>query len=276
MDSESGVNLLYKSYMDIPINEDLVSGLLTALNQFTIIEFKQGIESIDMGGLRWVYLLDKESGLLYIAAGTKEDSAEILRARLNVIKQEFTQTYVKGDGTSWRRNWNGNVEMFYPFKKIIDQYYFDWLAAQNITVLGEFYDILGIFQQLLFDILATLNHLSVDSKDKIYDKIDVMFENYRNNEYVKQTPELSKITYSRDAGINIITINPNNCDMIVVEKQIINLIRRLVETIKSDIGQYESMKYFIEEGIFAYILSNIVLLNKLNLDKFLLNLFLME
>lgn len=276
MDSESGVTLLYKSYMDIPINEDLVSGLLTALNQFTIMEFKQGIESIDMGGLRWVYLLDKDSGLLYIAAGTKEDSAEILRARLNVIKQEFTNTYVVGDGISWRKNWNGNVEKFYPFKKIIDQYYFDWLAAQNITVLGEFYDILGIFQQLLFDILATLNHLTVDSKDKIYDKIDVMFENYRNNEYVKQTPELSKITYSRDSGINIITINPNNCDMIVVEKQIINLIRRLVETIKKDIGQYESMKYFIDEGIFTYILSNIVLLNKLNLDKFLLELFLME
>ena len=64
--------------------------------------------------------------------------------------------------------------------------------------------------------------------------------------------------------------------MIVVEKQIINLIRRLVETIKSEIGQYESMKYFIEEGIFSYILSNIILLNKLNLDKFLLQLFLME
>ncbi len=36
------------------------------------------------------------------------------------------------------------------------------------------------------------------------------------------------------------------------------------------------MKYFIEEGIFTYILSNIVLLNKLNLDKFLLDFFLME
>ena len=262
--------------MDLPVNEDLVSGLLTALNQFTIMEFKQGIESIDMGGLRWVYLLDKESGLLFIAAGTKEDSAEILRARLNVIQHEFIHTYVKGDKSSWRGEWNGNVEMFYPFKKIIDQYYFDWLAAKNISVLGEFYDILGIFQQLLFDILATLNHVTVDSRDLIYDKIDLMFENYRNNEYVKQTPELGKITYSRDAGINIITINPNNCDMIVVEKQIINLIRRLVETIKSEIGQYESMKYFIEEGIFSYILSNIILLNKLNLDKFLLQLFLME
>ena len=105
--------------MDLPINEDLVSGLLTALNQFTIMEFKQGIESIDMGGLRWVYLLDKDSGLLYIAAGTKEDSAEILRARLNVIKQEFTRTYVEGDGTSWRKEWDGNVEKFYPFKKIM-------------------------------------------------------------------------------------------------------------------------------------------------------------
>ena len=52
MESDSGITLVYKPYMDFPVNEDLVSGLLTALNQFTIVEFKQGIESIEMGGLR--------------------------------------------------------------------------------------------------------------------------------------------------------------------------------------------------------------------------------
>ena len=55
LDSNSGITLLYKPYMDLPVNEDLVSGLLTALNQLSIVEFRgQGIESIDMGGLRWV------------------------------------------------------------------------------------------------------------------------------------------------------------------------------------------------------------------------------
>ncbi len=276
LDSDSGVTLLYKSYMDLPVNEDLVSGLLTALNQFTIVEFKQGIESIDMGGLRWVYLLDKDSGLLYIAAGGKDVSAEILRARLNIIKQSFTRDYIGEDSKSWKKNWTGNIEMFYPFKDIIDQYYTDWIQAESVSTIAEFYDILGVFQQILFDSLAILNHISEDSRERIYNKIENMFENYRNSEYVKHNTELSKISFSREAGINIITINPNNCDMIVVEKQIVNLIRRVIETIKKEIGQYQSLKYFIDEHVFNYILNNITLLNKLNLDKFLLQLFLLE
>ena len=47
--------------MDLALDEDLISGLLAALNQFTTYEFQQGIESIEMGGLRWSYLEDKGS-----------------------------------------------------------------------------------------------------------------------------------------------------------------------------------------------------------------------
>ncbi len=276
LDSESGITLLYKPYLDIPVNEDLVSGLLTALNQFTIMEFKQGIESIDMGGLRWVYLLDKYSGLLFIAAGGKDVNAEILRPRLNVIRQAFIQEFVKDKGQDWRKSWTGNVEMFNPFKEVIDQYYNDWLAAESVTSIAEFYDILGIFQQLLFDILSVLHRFNEDSRERVYKKIEVMFENYQNNDYVKSNPELCKISFSRETGINIITINPNNCDYIIVEKQIINLIRRVVDTIKSEHGHFKTLKYFIEEDVITYILNNMVNIQKLNLDKFLLELFLLE
>ena len=54
LDSESGITLLYKPYMDLSLDEDLISGLLAALNQFTTYELKTGIESIEMGGLRWL------------------------------------------------------------------------------------------------------------------------------------------------------------------------------------------------------------------------------
>ena len=270
------MTLLYKPYLDIPVNEDLVSGLLTALNQFTIMEFKQGIESIDMGGLRWVYLLDKDSGLLFIIAGGKDVNAEILRPRLNVIRHSFIQEYVKDKGHNWRKNWTGNVEMFNPFKEVIDQYYNDWLAAESVTSIAEFYDILGIFQQLLFDILSVLHRFNEDSRERVYKKIEVMFENYQNNDYVKSNPELCKISFSRETGINIITINPNNCDILVVEKQIINLIRRVVDTIKSENGHFKTLKYFIEENVITYILNNMSNIQKLNLDKFLLELFLLE
>jgi len=275
LDSDSGVTLLYKSYMDIPINEDLVSGLLTALNQFTIMEFKQGLESIDMGGLRWVYIMDKESNLLFIAAGPKDVNAEMLRARLNVIKQAFIQDYF-AEQQQVKKKWDGNVERYTPFKEVIDQFYTDWLAAENVSSIAEFVDILGIFQQLFFDILGILHKIPDQSQKILYDEIERMFDNYKKNEYVKQNPELSKIYFTRETGINIITINPNNCDMIVVEKQIINLLRRVINSIKKEIGHTASLRLFNEENILNYILNNIDMLHKLNLDKFLLQLFLLE
>jgi len=277
LDSDSGITLLYKPYMDLPVNEDLVSGLLTALNQLTMVEFRgQGIESIDMGGLRWVYVLDKEVNLLYIAAANKDDKAEMLRARLNVIRQSFFQEYIK-DKDQWEKIWTGNIEMFKPFKNTIDEYYQNWLVAESVTTIAEFFDILGIFQQLLFDLLAIVqNQLTGLSRETIFVKIESMFENYTTNDYVKNHPELSKISFSREAGINIITINPSNCDMLIVEKQIINLMRRIVSTIREEIGLQESINYFVQEGVFDYILNNISLLNQLNLDTFLLKLFLQE
>lgn len=91
LDSDSGITLLYKAFLDMNVDEDLVSGLLTALNQFTKMEFKQGIDSVDMGGLKWVYLEDKETSLLFIAADSKDVNSNILKGRLNVIKQEFSE-----------------------------------------------------------------------------------------------------------------------------------------------------------------------------------------
>ena len=277
VEGNSGCTLLYKAFMELLVDEDLVSGLLTALNQLTQVEFKgKGIESIDMGGLRWVYVEDKETGLLFIAAAAKDEKAEMLRARLNVIKQSFYSQFLK-EKQDFSEIWNGNVEMFRPFKDTIDEYYENWLAAENVTTIAEFFDILGAFQQLFFDILAIVQHkLPELKKERILRSISKMFANYRENDYVKQNPELSKITFSRDSGINIITINPNNCDMFVVEKQLINLMRRITGTIKEEIGIQESVKYFVDEGVFDYLLSNITLLKQLNLDRFLLQLFLQE
>ncbi|MBD3338732.1 MAG: hypothetical protein GF353_06475 [Candidatus Lokiarchaeota archaeon] len=274
LDMDSGVTLLYKNFMNLPVNEDLVSGLLTALNQFTVMEFKQGIESIDMGGLRWVYIPDKDSNLLFIAAGGKDTKAEMLRAQLNVIKQAFRQEYIEKNG-EWRKNWNGNIEMFKPFKKKIEEFHSHWIAAETITTIAEFFDILGIFQQILNLLVNVIeDHLSSESKSNIYDRIDKMFHRFSNLKMVKEHPELSKITFSRDSGFNIISINPNNCDFMLVEKQIISLISSVVEIIKEEIGHLSSLDYFVKTNIFEYIFNNLNLLKELHLEQFLLQLFL--
>jgi hypothetical protein len=277
LDSESGITLLYKPYMDLALDEDLISGLLAALNQFTTYEFKQGIESIEMGGLRWSYLEDNESKLLFIAASEKNISSNMLKARLNVIMQTFIEQYVSGDKEKWGSVWKGDTELFSPFKDVIDEYYTQWLTAENITTIAEYFDILGVFQQIL-NLLTNLieAHFPAEKKEIIYSQIESMFANYLSNDYVQNNSELSKFSFSRSTGINIINIDPTKCDMLVVEKQIINLIRRIVDMIKTQEGYYVSLHYFIEENIFEYLISNISLLNELNLFKFLLQLFLLK
>jgi hypothetical protein len=276
MESDSGITLVYKPYMDFPVNEDLVSGLLTALNQFTIVEFKQGIESIEMGGLRWVYIMDKDTNLLFIGADRKDVTAEILRARLDVIRQTFIMQYAH-EKNKWGSKWAGNVEIYKPFENVIDEFYTQWKQAEHITTVAEFFDIIGIFQQILNLIINVIEaHLPKKKKKIIYDQLEEMFRQYSDLEIVKKNPELGKITFEKNVGFNIIGIDPMNSDMFLVEKQIINLIRHIVEILKAEEGYYPSLKYFIEENIFDYLLSNFSLLNDLNLFTFLLQLFLIK
>ena len=276
MESDSGITLVYKPYMDFPINEDLVSGLLTALNQFTIVEFKQGIESIEMGGLRWVYIMDKGTNLLFIGADSKEVTAETLRARLDVIRQTFILQYAH-EKNKWGSKWAGNVEIYKPFEDVIDEFYTQWKQAERITTVAEFFDVIGIFQQILNLVINVIEgHLPKKKKQRIYDRIEEMFKQYSNLEIVQKNPELSKISFVKNVGFNIIGIDPMNSDMYLVEKQIINLIRQLVEILKTEEGYFPSLKYFIEENVFDYLLSNFSFLNDLNLFTFLLQLFLMK
>ncbi len=276
LESDSGITLVYKPYMDFPVNEDLVSGLLTALNQFTIVEFKQGIDSIEMGGLRWAYIQDKDTNLLFIGADSKEVSGDILRARLDVIRHTFIQQYAH-EKNRWGSKWAGNVELYKPFEEVIDEYYTQWKQAESVTTIAEFFDMLGIFQQILNLVINVIEgHLSAKKKNQIYKKIEKMFKNYEKLEIVKRNPELCKINFQRKTGVNVININPMNCDMFVVEKQLINLIKTIVEILKEEEGFYTCLKYFIEENIFDYILSNFNLLNDLNLFIFLIKLFLVK
>lgn len=276
MDNESGINLLYKAYMEMEVNEDLVSGLLTALNQLTKFEFKQGIDSVEMGGLKWVYLENKEYNLLFIAADTKNVNSNVIRGRLTAIKTSFITKYVKNK-THWEGIWKGNVEIFAPFKDLIDEYYSQCKQAESIATLAEFFDILGIFQQVLnlnFNMIQ--ENISGVKKENILKRIEQLFYDYSIQEDVKNDLELSKISFQRYTGFNIININPAKSDLLVVEKHIIGLLNNVVKIIKEEVGYIACLNYFINEKILDYILSNISLLSELNLFQYLLKLILLK
>ncbi|MFX1256408.1 MAG: hypothetical protein ACFFAN_00970 [Promethearchaeota archaeon] len=275
LDSHSGLKIFYTSYLKIAIDEDLVSGLLSAFNKFTMAEFQKPIESIEMGGFRWIYLEEPEYNLLFVAADTKAVRTEILRSKVRIIKDSFVKEY-KEVYIRRGNSWVGNIGVFRPFLKIIDNYYYDWEDAEIVVKLADFFELLGIFQQLLNLIKIIVESRVLGAvKEIIYEQIEILFNNFQNQQEIKGDLELRKISFSRGSGFSIIEINPYNCDPLIVKKSLIKIIIDITNIIKEELGEDLSLKYFREGEIFNFIFNNIGLLKELNLDIFLLKLFLL-
>ncbi|MHA2392129.1 MAG: hypothetical protein ACXAEX_09160 [Promethearchaeota archaeon] len=275
MESDSGVKLLYKSFLKTDADEDIVSGFLTAFNQFSMMEFKQSIDSIEMGGLRWIYIVEPKYNLLFVAAGTKGMKTEILKTRLDVIKNAF----IKEFDPVWKRkgqNWDGDIYIYLPFLQLIEDYYKQWEEVEDLTRVADFFDILGIFQNI-FIMLRNITEKKMYTKSKfeILNKIDSIYESYSNEEACKNEPDLKNITFSKETWFDIIDINLIKCDKELVLNSLKYLLSQVVNVIKEVKGENLCLKYFRDEKVYSYIFNNMELLSDLSLDMYLLELFLL-
>ncbi|MFX1393901.1 MAG: hypothetical protein ACFFAH_10035 [Promethearchaeota archaeon] len=275
LDSVSGIKLLYKSFLKTDIDEFLVSGLLSAFNQFIMTEFRQPIESLEMGGFRWIYLLVSEYNLLFVAADTKHTSTGELKSKLNIIKESFIKNY-KEIWIKRGKTWTGDINVFLPFLEEIENYYYDWVDAEFVMQLADFFELLGIFQQLLNLISKSIESNILDEKrENIYKRIEIMFETFKNREDIKDDVELRKFSFTRESGFNVLEINHTNCDPITVRKTLIKFAIDITNIIKDEVGEDLSLKCYRDGQIYNYIIDNMKLLKNLNLDLFFLKLFLL-
>src|SRR6056297_2735373 len=128
---KTSTNLFYRNYSEMNIDPDLLSGLLSALDNFSEVELKsQGISSIEMGGLRWAYSHHPELNLMLIATADKEAHAEIMKARLEVIYKEFISKY---NITKHKMNTKMiNVLQFEDFGDYLDELVVQWQQAEAL------------------------------------------------------------------------------------------------------------------------------------------------
>ena len=129
------MKLLYKSFINVVDNESLISGLLSAFHQFTMVEFHQPIESIEMAGFRWIYIVDEEYDLLLIASASKDLPSDLLRGRLNTIREAFIADF----GQRWLErgeNWSVETTPFEPFLDTLEQFYLQWEEAEIMISLA--------------------------------------------------------------------------------------------------------------------------------------------
>ena len=275
LNSESGIKILYKSFLKTDADEDIVSGFLTAFHHFSMEEFHQSLESIEMGGLRWIYILEPKFKLLFVVADVKEVKTEILMGRLNVLKEAFLKEFEK----VWikkKHSWDGNMRVYMPFLKVIEDYYGQWEEVESLSQVADFFDILGVFQQIFILLRNILeNKMYTKSKHIILDRIQKVYNNFREEEEYKSQPELENITFSKESWFNIIDINLLKCDKEVITKYLKLFLHGTVSILIKVKGKNLCLKYFHEERIYSYIYNNMGLLKDLNLDMFFLKLFLL-
>jgi hypothetical protein len=238
-------------------------------------EFRESLESIEMGGLRWIYILEPQYNLLFVAADRKNVKTELLLGRLNVIKESF----VKEFEATWEkkgRTWDGNINVYLPFLKVIEDYYSQWEEVESITEVADFFDILGIFQQIFIMLRNVIEHkMYSKSKTEILNQIEKKYNKIKNTEKFKNQKELKDISFSKDSWINIIDINLIKCEKTLVIQYLKSILKEIINSIKVVKGKNLCLKYFSEERIYSYILSNMKLLDDLNLNKFFLEQFLL-
>jgi len=275
LDSDSGVKLLYKSFLKTDADEDIVSGFLTAFHHFSMEEFHQSLESIEMGGLKWIYTLAQDYNLLFVAAGTKLIKTEILMGRLKAIKEAFIKEF---ELILLKRIkfWDGNIGVFAPFINVIEDYYNQWEKVETLAQVADFFDILGIFQQILIIVRNIIeNKMYTKSKNLILNGIEEKFKSLKNQEVFKNQVEMKNITFSKKSWFNIIDEKLIKCDIVLVIKYLKLLLTDIINILKDVKGNNLCMKYFSEENMYAYLFNNLKLLKDLKLDTFLLELFLL-
>ena len=113
IEKNSGRAIFSRKYSKITIDENLLSGFMSALYGFAQGELKDtGIENVDMGGIRWVYVEGK--GLLFISASEKEDDPLMLKSQLEQISEMFFETFIIKEDFS-EVEWDGDMAMWHPF-----------------------------------------------------------------------------------------------------------------------------------------------------------------
>ena len=112
----TGICLIYRKYGSIEFNQDLVSGFLTALKDFSV-EFSKGSGELKVIDMQIFYLmLVFKEGVLITAAADKNDDAKVCHKALSDVIDKFVGQF--GDQLE---TWAGDVRIFKGFDEIIDE-----------------------------------------------------------------------------------------------------------------------------------------------------------
>ncbi len=127
----SGGLLCYsKSFIsESTVDDDLVSGFLTAISNFAK-EIKGGeIKALNFMNFNFIYEYDDPLDCMFIIVCDIDDIEDEVREKVNLMKEEFLKRYRKN-----LENWTGDVTQFEPFHAFVEEHVF---IPPKVLLVGE-------------------------------------------------------------------------------------------------------------------------------------------
>jgi sugar-specific transcriptional regulator TrmB len=108
--------MIFRKYGNLEFNEDLISGFLTALKDFSaeVTGGRGAMKNLDMGDTN--IMLINEKGILAAAALNKRDDENIAYKALKEMLEEFIAAF-KDELVDWK----GNLKIFKDYEQKIDK-----------------------------------------------------------------------------------------------------------------------------------------------------------
>ncbi len=272
INNNSSTTVFYKNYGEMKIDPDMLSGLLTALNNFSAVELQStGISSIEMGGLRWVYSQQSEMNLMLIGADEKSANSETMRSRLEVIFKMFVAQF---ELTPEKMNKELiNVKEFLPFGQTLDMLKSQWLTAESQFGPAQLFDLLGIFQQI-FTATTDIVRFNFygDNYNTIINQFQKLASDLKEDEKIKNSPEIAKIDFDGTQW-NCINLNPMLVDGNILRSVLFSVLSNMKEILMEHMSKM-SMLFAFNKYVYPFIINQYEMLNSLKILQPILNIFL--
>ena len=123
IDKLTGITMQHKSYRDLGITIELLSGFMTALTDFSVEVFDENINSIIYEELQFIFELSEDKKIFFLLICEKWADPLYFRTIIQNLMEKFTNQY-----HDILLNWSGNQFKFDSFQKEFDllpQKFFD-------------------------------------------------------------------------------------------------------------------------------------------------------
>jgi len=265
VEKAGGRCLFHHSYGSLELDPDLLSSFLTGVNSFSEAELGDtGIESIEMGNMKWVYKT-WESRLLLVAAADKSEDTAALHHEIGVIRANFTAQFGLDKDKDYFKHWNGNVSQFNKFKSTLDELIRDWKEADRVTEIAHKMNLLEAFQQILHAWAKVLPSIKPDGLSDLEEKMCRVKESL--------PPYFEKINYGA-TGWDILAVNitDDSCKEDALRAELEFLTRIFVSEMKAIFEEH--FFEIVKQLVFPKLLSDWSRIRELEIDAFLLKIFL--